>query len=241
MEKKHAGGKPSTTKLKELVVETYPQAKFEALSALTKISTAIGFMPMDIRASLEFLVKETRTLFDAHGCAILSLNNSMDFDLILDGPPDMCKRLPKYFKSNECMVVRDEFPLIVKDTKSKAKRCQGFAFDKRIRSHACLPISTGTQLIGILMICSLRKQAFTQDHLEMMLSVATLAASVIQRAQLFNKLEREKQRLEKANEKINKLNSDLEAKIEDLKNGSRSDHSDRKTGCGWTTGSRCGP
>jgi signal transduction histidine kinase len=44
-----------------------------------------------------------------------------------------------------------------------------------------------------------------------------MAASVIQRAQLFHKLEEEKKRLERANQEINKLNTDLEAKIEDLK------------------------
>jgi C4-dicarboxylate-specific signal transduction histidine kinase len=44
-----------------------------------------------------------------------------------------------------------------------------------------------------------------------------MAASVIQRAQLFHKLDEEKRRLERANEEINKLNTDLEVKIEDLK------------------------
>jgi signal transduction histidine kinase len=204
-------------KLKHLNLESHHQAKFEALSTLIKISTAIGFMPMALKSYLQFLVEEARRLFDAYGCAIFSLNGSMNFDLIYSGQSDMGKQLLRSCKINECIVIRDELPFIIKDTKRKDKRCRGFEFDRKVKSYACLPISTGKKLIGILAICSLRKQAFAQDHLEMMLSIATMAAAVIQRAQLFHKLEEEKRRLERANEEINKLNTDLEAKIEDLK------------------------
>ena len=204
-------------KLKDLDLESHHQAKLEALSALTKISTAIGFMPMELKVSLQYIVEETRKLFDAYGCAIFSLNGSMDFDQISSGQADMGRQLLKHCESNECIVIRDEFPLIIKDTKRPDKRCRGFDFDGEVKSYACLPISTGKKLMGILTISSLRKQAFAQDHLEMMLSVATLAASVIQRAQLFSKLEEEKRHLERANEEIIKLYADLEINIEELK------------------------
>jgi len=207
----------SEAKLNDLDLESYHHNRLEDLSALIKISTAIGFMPMELKASLKFLVEETKKIFDAYGCTIFSLDGSMNFDLIYSGQSNMGKQLFKYFKINECIVIRDELPFIIMDTKRKDKRCCGFEFDRKVKSYACLPISTGKKLVGILTISSLRKQAFTQNHLEMMLSVATMAASVIQRAQLFHKLDEEKKRLERANEEINKLNTDLEAKIEDLK------------------------
>ena len=207
----------SKSSLKDLDLELQHQAKLKALSTLTKISTAIGFMPMELKASLQFLVKETRRLFDAYGCAIFPLNRSMNFDLVYSGQSDMAKLLLKSCKSNECTVIRDEFLFIRNDTKRIDKKCQGFEFDEKVKSYACLPISTGKKLMGILTICSLSKQAFDQDHLEMMLSVATMAASVIQRAQLFQKLDQEKRRLEKANGEIIKLYSDLEVNIEELK------------------------
>jgi len=207
----------SKAKLKDLDLESLHKAKLKTLSALTKISTAIGFMPMELEASLQFLVEETRRIFDAHCCAIFSLNRGMDFDLVFSGQSDMKKHLCQSCKVSECIVIRDELPFIIKDTRRQDKRCRGFEFDEMVKSYACLPISTGKKLIGILTIGSLRKQAFDQDHLEMMLSVATMAASVIQRARLFHKLDREKRRLERANEEINQLNTDLEAKIEDLK------------------------
>ncbi len=216
IKKNNVTGTPKA-RLKDLDLESHHQTKLEALSALTKIGTAIGFMPMELKVSLRYIVEETRKLFDAYGCAIFLLNGSMDFDQISSGQTDMGRQLLKYCKSNECIVIRDEFPFIIKDTKRPYKRCRGFEFDGEVKSYACLPISTGKKLMGILTISSLRKQAFAQDHLEMMLSVATLAASVIQRAALFNKLEEEKKHLERANEEINKLNTDLEVKIEDLK------------------------
>ncbi|MCP4622179.1 MAG: GAF domain-containing protein [bacterium] len=207
----------SKAKLIDLDLESRHQAKLEALSTLTKISTAISFMPMELKASLQFLVEETRRLFDAYGCAIFLSNRSMNFDLVYSGQSDMAKQLLASCKRHGCIVIRDEFPFIIKDTKIIDKRCRGFEFDEKVKSYACLPISTGKKLMGILTICSSRKHAFDQDHLEMMLSVATLAASVIQRAQLFHKLDQEKRRLEEANAEINKLNKDLEAKIEDLR------------------------
>jgi signal transduction histidine kinase len=207
----------SKAKLKDLNLESHHQAKLEALSTLTKISTALGFMPMELKASLQFLVEETRRLFDAYGCAIFSMNGSMNFDLVYSGQSDMAKQLCKSCKISECIVIRDELPFIIKDTKIKDKRCRGFEFDRKVKSYACLPISTGKKLMGILTICSLGKQAFAQDHLEMMLSVATMAASVVQRAQLFQKLDQEKRRLEKANREIIKLYADLEVNIEELK------------------------
>jgi len=209
--------KTSKAKLKDLDLESQHQAKLEALSALSKISTAIGFMPMELKAALQYLVEETRRLFEAYGCAIFSMNGSMNFDLVYAGQSDMAKLLLKSCRSNECTVIRDEFPFIRKDTKRLDKRCRGFEFDEKVKSYACLPISTGKKLMGILTICSLSKRTFDQDHLEMMLSVAAMAASVIQRAQLFQKLDQEKRRLERANEEINKLNTELETKIEDLK------------------------
>ena len=203
---------------KSLNLESHHQDKLEALSALIKISTAIGFMPMELKTSLRFIVEETKRLFDAYGCGIFSLDGDVNFDLIFSGPPHMGRRLRECFKpTKECMVIRDELPFIAQDTRRKDKRCKRFEFDKKVRSYTCLPISSGNKLIGILVACNLRKGAFTQYHLEMMLSLTTMAAAVIQRARLFQEVEEEKGRVEKANEEINKLNTDLKAKIEDLK------------------------
>ncbi len=199
-------------------LNSHHQAKIKALSALIKISTAIGFMPMDMEASLKFLTKETKKLFDAYGCAILSLDGNANFDIIFSGPPGMRSGLLNGFKhTQECLVARDGFPFINSDTSKRDIRCRGFEFDRKVASHVCLPVSPGNNLVAILVITSLKKQAFAQDHLEMMLSIATMAASVIQRSQLFHKLEQEKRQVEKGYEEINKLNTSLEVKIEDLK------------------------
>ncbi len=215
--KLNSHGSPKV-ELKNLNLESYYQAKFEALSTLIKISTAIGFMPMELKASLKFLVNETKKFFDAYGCAIVSMIEDVSSGIVCSDPPDMRSGLLRFSENTKrCLVVRDELPSVVQDTRRKEKICIGFECDKRVASYACLPISTGNKLLGILIVSSLKRRAFTQHHLEMMLSIATMAASVIQRAQLFHKLEEEKRRLKRANEEINTLNSDLETKIKDLK------------------------
>jgi signal transduction histidine kinase len=194
------------------------QDRLTALSALIKISTAIGSMPMDLQASLRFLINETKRLFDAYSCAIFLLDGDGDSGLMFSGPPEMQRRLPRFFKNKKrCLVVRDELPFISQDTAEKDGRCRGFTFHKQVGSYVCMPISTGKKLLGVLCISSSRSRAFSHYHLEMILSVATLASSVIQQARLFKKLEEEKQGQESANQEINKLNLDLRAKIEELK------------------------
>ena len=208
----------SKAKLKDVDLESHHQAKIEALSALIKTRAAIGFMPMELKTSLKFLVDETKKIFDAYACAILLMKADAKPDIIFSGPAGMECGLLKYFKNTKtCLVVRDELPYIVQDTRRKERICMGFGFDRRVESYACLPISTDNKLVGILIVNSLKRRAFAQYHLEMMLSVASMAASVIHRVHLFHELEEEKKRLERANAEINKLNADLKAKIEDLK------------------------
>jgi signal transduction histidine kinase len=204
---------------KSLGLESHHPDKLETLSALIKISTAIGFMPMKLKTSLQFLVEEIKRLFHAYGCAIFPLDKDANFDLIFSGPSHMKNRLQSCCMSRkkECRIIRDGLPFIAKNTRRIDRRCRGYEFDKTMKSYVCLPVSTGNKLIGILFVCSLRKNAFNQDHLEMMLSLTTLAAAEIQRTGLFQKLQEEKERVESANEVISKLNTDLKVKIEDLK------------------------
>jgi len=213
MQQEASGGR-----MKDQKPGSHYQDRLEALSALIKIGTAIGFMPMELKASLKFLAVETKKLFDAYGCAIFSLAGDANFDIIFSGPSEMGNGLIKNFKNTQqCLVVRDGLPFIAHDKRKRDKRCSGFAFDKKVESYACLPISTGDKLVGVLTISSLKRRAFDQHHLEMMLSVAAIAASVIQRAQFFHKSEVEKGHLERANKEISRLNTDLKAKMEDLK------------------------
>jgi signal transduction histidine kinase len=187
--KKSNSTETSKARLKDFDPESHHQAKLEALSALIKISTAIGSMPMDLKVSLQFLVDETKKLFGLYGCAVLLLGVDANPKIIFSGPHDMGDGLLKDFKNTQrCLVVRDELPFIVQDTSGKNKKCRGFEFDRRAQSYACLPISTGKKLVGILVISSLQRQAFAQYHLEMMLSVASMAASLIQREQLIHEL-----------------------------------------------------
>jgi len=209
---------PPKNDRKDPGLASHPQDGFKTIAALIKINTAISFMPMEIRTSLKFLVKETKKLFDAYGCTIFLLDGDVNIVTTFSDPPEMRSAILRKFKNtHQCLVVRDGLPFIIQDTRRRDKRCRGFVSDGKVESYACLPISTGKKLAGVLVVSSLKRQAFPQDHLEMMLSVATMAASAIQRARLFRKLDEEKRRFERANEEINKLNIDLEAKIEDLK------------------------
>ena len=153
-------------------------------------------MPMELTTSLQFLVDETKKLFDLYGCAIILFKEDVDPEVVFSGPHDMGNNLLTDFENrHKCLVVRDELPFVMQDTSRIDEGCRGFVYDKSVESHTCLPISTGNKLVGILVVTSLKKKAFTASHLEMILTVATMAASVIQRAQLFHELKEAQQQI----------------------------------------------
>ncbi len=190
----------------------------QCLSALIKISTAIGFMPTGLKETLQFLASEAKKLFGARFCAILLLDGEAGSELICSEPPAVALNfLEKFNQTQQCVVVRDELPFIIQDVKKSVKKCGCLGIDLKVKSYACLPISTGTNLVGVLIVGNSEAHGFSPDRLEMMLSVASMAASAIQRTQLFKKLEQEKSHLEKAYREIRQLNEELESKVRDLK------------------------
>jgi signal transduction histidine kinase len=65
---------------------------------------------------------------------------------------------------------------------------------------ACLPLRAGFQIYGVMILATEAAAKFSQEHLDLFKSVADQAVMALQNAQLYQKLELEKQRIIEADE-----------------------------------------
>jgi PAS domain S-box-containing protein len=82
-------------------------------------------------------------------------------------------------------LARQRQALLVKDLAASEIRSMLDPRDFPARSVCAVPLSAGDQFIGTIELASLMPEAFTEDHLETLQTVAAQAAVAIQNAQLF--------------------------------------------------------
>ncbi len=86
--------------------------------------------------------------------------------------------------------------------------------DPDVRSKLCVPIILDDNSIGCINIESTEKDAFSEDDEKLVTTLANLASSAIQNATLFEKLNIELKERTRAEKEIEKLNKDLELRVE---------------------------
>lgn len=83
-----------------------------------------------------------------------------------------------------------------------------------IKSYLCVPIILNGSSIGCINIESTEKDAFSGEDEKLITTLSNLASSAIQNARLFEKLNIELKERTKAEREIEKLNKDLEIRVE---------------------------
>jgi signal transduction histidine kinase len=83
---------------------------------------------------------------------------------------------------------------------SHDKELQNYAAFQNCRTVACLPLRAGFQVFGAMVIGTEANTEFDQNHLDLFEAVRDQAVIALQNAQLFQRLEAEKQRIIEADE-----------------------------------------
>jgi signal transduction histidine kinase len=83
-------------------------------------------------------------------------------------------------------------PLLVSDVTKEPKYVR---VDKSIRSELAVPLILKGKVIGVINVDSTRQRAFSRTDLELLASLATHSAQIIQNARLFSESRREAQKL----------------------------------------------
>ncbi len=100
--------------------------------------------------------------------------------------------------------------VIIINQANRDKSIAQFASTPGARSVICAPLRAGFQTYGVILFCSTQPNAYTGAHKELLGTVCSQAIIAMQNAQLFDDVQREKQRiLEKESEARRKLARDL--------------------------------
>ncbi|MCI0468617.1 MAG: ATP-binding protein, partial [Nitrospirae bacterium] len=117
-----------------------------------------------------------------------------------------------------CETLRDSLPYIACSASSCSKTvCP----NRRVKdgasiSHACIPMSTGSELHGVLSIAFMPEKILSKKKLNVLLSIANQLSMAIQRYKLFERLQGEKLQIQRAYDEIASLNKMMEANLMEL-------------------------
>ncbi len=106
-------------------------------------------------------------------------------------PPDIVDRIqPKVGEGITGWVASTGEPLNVPDVNSDSRYIPG---DQSVRSEVCVPLSVGSQIIGVLNVESGQPAAFSDDTVRFLSTLAGQLAVIIENARLFQKVARGEQ------------------------------------------------
>ena len=92
-------------------------------------------------------------------------------------------------------VVHEHRPLLIPDVRDLANRPDIPALDW-VRSHLCVPIELGGDVIGMLSVDDARTSCYTAAHIERLQTFAAQSATAIRNAQLYDRVQHHAQELE---------------------------------------------
>ncbi|MFO0754073.1 MAG: ATP-binding protein [Thermodesulfovibrionales bacterium] len=191
-----------------------------ALATIVKLNNIIGYLPLQLDSTLKTIVEGAYQLFHPMLCSIYTLENDQQLKLAayaLSGEVPGDIHIDSSVEA--CPALRYGLPYIaVSEDMWSANVCGNiraeYAGDL---SHICIPMLTGCERHGVLLIAFRPERTLAREELEVLLSIANQASAAIHRYRLFERLRSEKIGIERAYGEISDLNKQLEMKIVELK------------------------
>jgi PAS domain S-box-containing protein len=139
-----------------------------------------------------------------------SESNTLHMEAGVPYPPDMSQdwRIP-VGEGITGWVAQHGEPVIVPDV-SQDPRFVGIEEGVLTRSELCVPLVAGQQVIGVLNVESSQPNAFTNDDLQLLSTLASNLTALIERARLFEAVEVARAELQQQAEALARSNTELE-------------------------------
>lgn len=103
-------------------------------------------------------------------------------------------------------VLRERRPLTIADTRQDGRWFAANPLHSNVRSVAAMPIMREGRVLGVITLVHHTPGYFTEEHLELLTSVAAQSAVAIESAQLFRLTQRQKELLARRAEELRKVN-----------------------------------
>jgi signal transduction histidine kinase len=148
--------------------------KDKQMAALIKINHITGFLSLDLDEMLQVISKELEELFYPY-------------------------RVYYNLDNISCRAIKEQLPVIVYDPVTDP--CGACQLNQH-QAHICVPLSSGSEVLGTLSLRSQQPIKLERGQLELLLAIASQTAATIQRTRLFNRLQHEKEMLAQANREL---------------------------------------
>ncbi len=103
-------------------------------------------------------------------------------------------------------VLRERKPAIIHDTREDDRWYVGTDVHSNVRAVAAMPVQRENNLLGVITLVHHTPGFFTDEHMELLASVAAQSAVAIESAQLFRVSQRQKELLTRRAEELRKIN-----------------------------------
>lgn len=103
-------------------------------------------------------------------------------------------------------VLRERHPEIIEDTRNDERWIATTAYQRMVRSVAAVPIIREERPLGVITLVHHTPGHFTEEHMELLMSVAAQSAIALENAELFRLTRRQKELLERRAEELQRIN-----------------------------------
>ena len=192
------------------------RAQSARLTTLNRIS-AVAVSSLDPNLVMREIIERTCEALDALEGSILLLNKEtgqLRFAITLDEKAHPLQDMVlEPGRGIAGWVAQERESVVVNDVKADPRFYDGIdqTVDFLTESLLCAPLLHHDEVIGVIEIVNKRKGAFTVQDLHLLESVASIAASALQNARLFNNVQRRAAELAKINEVGQLLTSSLDS------------------------------
>lgn len=199
------------------------QKSLQTANMLYKTSRELS-LSMDIKVVGNSILKSLEKLLKWRMSSIWIMdNNTNKLSLLAHANMDLKGTRLKNELDNLKKIIRKEGDGIIDWVASNGKAVRSgdiktdsryLEIDPKVKSKLCVPIIIDETSIGCINIESTEKDAFSEDNEKLVTTLANLASSAIQNATLFEKLNIELKERTRAEKEVEKLNKDLELRVE---------------------------
>ncbi|MEW6554486.1 MAG: GAF domain-containing protein [Actinomycetota bacterium] len=163
-------------------------SKAERIEALYQLSSTL-MEKVDLKETLHNLLSSTASFFQTDVSSVRLLDRKSGV-LVLEASGAPADELEEQIdiavgEGFIGWVAREKRPILVNDIENDPRFADFPQARKKVHSALAAPIMVGGELMGVLSFASTQPRAFSSEDLQMLVTISSLAASLIARAELY--------------------------------------------------------
>ena len=155
-------------------------------------------IPASIQRIWEAFLRDARNLIEIESCALFMVDETTQEFVLTHATPE--DRAAAFQKEIDAQIELGVFSVILKRRRPSITPALGFSHELSV---VMLPLATVKRTLGMVMVLTpLKESRVTQENMRLLSVLARQCSLVVENSILYEKLRKDKESLQKANEKI---------------------------------------